>query len=130
MQELFKRYQIDCIRNKVKYKNYEELRRRIDQHLGIALVLKNRKIQQNKSSGTGLAATGKVSTQGVCSQWKQHGACNAGDNCPKDHPKDHPGVLFTPEVMFTMNRGNRFVDKESLSSNRDVSWAKKGFARN
>ena len=53
--------------------------------------MKNRKIQQNKSSGTGLAASGKVSTQGVCSQWKQHGACNSGDNCPKDHPKDQKG---------------------------------------
>ena len=57
------------------------------------------------------------------------GGGGGGGQC-KDHPKDHPGVLFTPEVMFTMNRGNRFVDKESLSSNRDVSWAKKGFARN
>ena len=76
LEKVFRDYQTDCIRNKTKYKHYKVRRKRIDTHLGIALVLTNRKKQQQQAAGAmGLVANGKGTHEGVCGPWKRNGAC-------------------------------------------------------
>ena len=60
LEKLFRDYQVDCVRNKAKYKHYDVLRKWITTHLGIALVMAIRTKQQQQADGaTGLVASGK-----------------------------------------------------------------------
>jgi len=62
LEKVFREYQTDCVRNNAKYRTYKCLRNRVDTHLGIALVLANRKKQHNQAAGAmGLVANGKGS---------------------------------------------------------------------
>ena len=64
LEKVFKDYQIDCVRKKDKYRTYKCLRKRVDTHMGIALVMANRKKQQNQAAGAmGLVASGKGTHQ-------------------------------------------------------------------
>ena len=89
LKKVFEDHQIDCVRNKDKYRTYKCLRKRVDTHMGIALVMANRKKQQNQAAGAmGLVASGKGTHQGVCGSWKRNGACPKIDDCPNLHPDD------------------------------------------
>ena len=84
--------------------------------LAVQARKKQRKIQQNRTSGSGYAAAGDTN-KGICNTWKYKGACpRENQGCPYIHPIDQKG---TGKGRKGRGKGKKDGKKQSRHASAD-----------